>query len=195
VARHGGYAARTAFEEIGENSMKTPTDTIHHDEMASPVGRLQLVADADGLRGIWFEHERDPLVIPPHWIRVTAAHASAPITMARAQLTEYFAGKRRRFDLPLHPIGTPFQLEVWEELARIPYGVTISYADLATRIGRPRAMRAVGAANGRNPLPIIVPCHRVIGRDGSLTGFSGGVEIKRLLLDHERAAPAGDLFA
>jgi len=84
---------------------------------------------------------------------------------------------------------------VWKELARIPYGVTISYADLAHRIGRPRAMRAVGAANGRNPLPIIVPCHRVIGRDGSLTGFSGGLEIKRLLLDHEHAAPVGDLFA
>jgi methylated-DNA-[protein]-cysteine S-methyltransferase len=165
-------------------------DIIHYDEMDSPVGTLRLVADREGLREICFEQERHPKPPYPGWIRAPAA-----LRFARVQLDEYFAGKRQHFELPLHPLGTAFQLTVWQALRRIPYGVTISYGELARRIGKPQAMRAVGAANGRNPLPIVVPCHRVIGADGSLTGFGGGLPIKRLLLDLEHASPAADLFA
>ena len=115
---------------------------------------------------------------------------------ARRQLDDYFAGTRRDFDLPLSPRGTEFQRNVWRTLAAIPYGSTWSYRDLAQRIGRPAAMRAVGAANGRNPLPIVLPCHRVIGADGSLTGFGGGLPTKAFLLRLEGSLPEGsrDLF-
>ena len=109
----------------------------------------------------------------------------------RRQLEDYFAGERRDFDLPLSPHGTEFQCEVWLTLAHIPYGETWSYRDLAQRIGRPSATRAVGAANGRNPLPIVLPCHRVIGADGSLTGFGGGLPTKAFLLRLEGALPGG----
>ena len=165
-------------------------DDIYYDEMDSPVGSLRLVADRQGLREIWFEHERHPKQAHANWIRATA-----PLQPFRRQLDEYFAGQRRHFDLLLHPLGTPFQLAVWQELRRIPYGSTISYGELARRIRKPQAMRAVGAANGRNPLPIVVPCHRVIGADGSLTGFGGGLPTKRCLLALEHAMPADDLFA
>jgi methylated-DNA-[protein]-cysteine S-methyltransferase len=107
-----------------------------------------------------------------------------------AQLDEYFAGKRTTFDLPLEPRGTDFQLSVWELLRKIPYGVTTSYGELARRLGEPKASRAVGAANGANPIPIIVPCHRVVGSKGELTGFGGGIERKRWLLEHEGALMA-----
>jgi methylated-DNA-[protein]-cysteine S-methyltransferase len=121
---------------------------------------------------------------------------NATLDRARVQLEEYFSGNRKQFDLPLAPQGTPFQQEVWHTLATIPYGETISYAQLAQRIGKPTAMRAVGAANGRNPLPIVLPCHRVIGADGSLTGFGGGLPTKQFLLELEGAlARAEDLFA
>jgi methylated-DNA-[protein]-cysteine S-methyltransferase len=166
------------------------TDTIHYDEMASPVGTLRLVADSHGLREIWFERERHPKQAHPGWVR-----AAASLAFARVQLEEYFAGTRQHFELPLHPVGTPFQLEVWHELARIPYGVTISYGELARRIGKPLAVRAVGAANGRNPLPIVLPCHRVIGANGALTGFGGGLPTKRFLLTMEDRVARGDLFA
>jgi methylated-DNA-[protein]-cysteine S-methyltransferase len=164
-------------------------DTIHYDEMPSPVGRLLLVADHEGLRQIRFERERHPRAAADHWVRSRDA-----LAFARGQLEQYFAGERQRFALPLHPLGTPFQLGVWEELGRIPYGVTISYGELARRIGQPAAVRAVGAANGRNPLPIVLPCHRVIGSDGSLTGFGGGLPTKRFLLALEQRAVGGDLF-
>src|SRR3546814_636105 len=117
------------------------------------------------------------------------------LRQARQQLDEYFAGDRVTFDLPLAPRGTAFQCGVWQMLASIPYGDTISYAQLATRVGKPSATRAVGAANGRNPLPIVLPCHRVIGADGSLTGFGGGLPTKRFLLQLEGALPRDDLFA
>jgi methylated-DNA-[protein]-cysteine S-methyltransferase len=104
---------------------------------------------------------------------------------AREQLLAYFAGERRAFDLPLLPSGTPFQQQVWNALREIPFGATRSYRDIALRIGNPNGVRAVGAANGRNPLPIIVPCHRVIGSDGSMTGFGGGLPVKQFLLVHE----------
>jgi methylated-DNA-[protein]-cysteine S-methyltransferase len=110
---------------------------------------------------------------------------------ARAQLSAYFAGERTTFDLPLAPVGTPFQQRVWGELRRIPYAETVSYGELANRLGSPGASRAVGLANGRNPIAIVVPCHRVIGADGTLTGYAGGLERKRALLDLERKASAG----
>ncbi len=108
-----------------------------------------------------------------------------------AQLAEYFAGRRRDFALALDPPGTPFQRQVWEELARIPFGATISYGELARRVGRPAAARAVGAANGANPIPIVLPCHRVIGSDGSLTGYGGGLPLKKALLALEGVLEAG----
>jgi methylated-DNA-[protein]-cysteine S-methyltransferase len=117
---------------------------------------------------------RDP---DPDWI-----YNEKPFARARQQLQEYFAGKREEFDLPLHVTGTEFQVQVLDELQRIPYGETTSYGDIAKRIGRPKAVRAVGAANGRNPIPIIIPCHRVIGSSGDLTGFGGGLDTKEALL-------------
>jgi methylated-DNA-[protein]-cysteine S-methyltransferase len=113
----------------------------------------------------------------PDWI-----YSDKPFATAMGQLTEYFDGQRRHFDLPLRPDGTEFQLRVLDELQRIPYGETASYADIAERIGNPKAVRAVGAANGRNPIPIVIPCHRVIGSDGGLTGFGGGLATKETLL-------------
>ena len=110
------------------------------------------------------------------------------LVAAARQLAEYFAGRRRAFDLPLAPAGTPFQQQVWRQLLQIPFGSTCSYGALARAVGRPSASRAVGAANGRNPISIIIPCHRVIGSDGSLTGYGGGEPAKRWLLDHESPA-------
>lgn len=110
------------------------------------------------------------------------------LALAHQQLVEYFAGQRQSFDLPLAPAGTPFQQQCWQQLQRIPFGTTISYAELAQRVGNPKACRAVGAANGRNPLPIVIPCHRVIGSSGKLHGFAYGLDVKRLLIDLEIAA-------
>ena len=165
------------------------TDTLYYDTLPSPLGLLCLVADDEGLREICFPAEHRPNA-SDHWQRDPRRLAPA-----RQQLTDYFAGTRREFTVPLHPHGTAFQLAVWQELSRIPFGITISYAELARRIGKPTATRAVGAANGRNPIPIIVPCHRVIGADGSLTGYSGGLSIKRKLLALEGVAAGSDLFA
>jgi methylated-DNA-[protein]-cysteine S-methyltransferase len=112
-----------------------------------------------------------------HWI-----YSEKPFAAARRQLTEYFEGRRKTFDLNLRPNGTEFQLDVLKQLQKIPYGTTVSYRDIAERVGRPKAVRAVGAANGRNPIPIIIPCHRVIGSSGDLTGFGGGIPTKKALL-------------
>jgi len=152
-----------------------------YDYLDSPVGRLLLAAEAGGLRHIGFELGRHPVWIDDDWRRDPAALAAV-----REQLTAYFAGTLTEFDLPLAPRGSEFQLGVWAQLRRIPYGSTISYGELADRVGDPSAARAVGAANGRNPLPIVVPCHRVIGADGSLTGFGGGLKTKKYLLEHEQ---------
>lgn len=158
----------------------------------SPVGPLLVAGNDDGLQLIEFHAPRHPMPRDASWHE--GDHAV--LQRAQLQLDEYFAGKRCRFDLPLAPRGTPFQREVWWELAKIPFGGTISYAELATRVGRPTATRAVGAANGRNPLPVVLPCHRVIGADGSLTGFGGGLPTKRFLLQLEGALPCdADLFA
>jgi methylated-DNA-[protein]-cysteine S-methyltransferase len=149
----------------------------------SPVGELLLVGDDDGLRGLYLpDHKRGPSV-GPGWKRDDAALAAT-----RAQLAEYFAGERTGFDVPVAPSGTPFQLEVWEQLKRIPYGETRCYGDIAKELGRPGAARAVGAANGRNPISIVVPCHRVVGSTGTLTGYAGGVAAKERLLALERRA-------
>lgn len=144
----------------------------------SPLGPLRLESDGEALVGIAFiEGETHAMQSPRPGVLAEAAR----------QLKAYFAGARRDFDLPLRPAGTAFQRATWRTLATIPYGETISYAELARRIDRPRAVRAVGAANGRNPLPIVLPCHRVIGSDGALTGYGGGLPLKRWLLDLERA--------
>ena len=149
----------------------------------SPLGPLTLIGDDDGLRAIYFPGRSGPLD--------EAASDPRPFAQATTQLEAYFAGERRRFELALTLEGTPFQRRVWAALARIPYGHTRSYGALAAEIGRPDRVRAVGAAVGRTPVPIIVPCHRVIGADGSLTGYGGGLQRKQALLDLERDAGAG----
>ena len=143
----------------------------------TPIGKLLLAGDEAGLALVSFPEgsmRRDP---EADWI-----YSEKPFAEAREQLSDYFAGKRKTFDLPLKPTGTEFQLEVLDELQRIPYGTTTSYGEIAARIGRPKAVRAVGAANGRNPIPIIIPCHRVVGSSGELTGFGGGLPTKEALL-------------
>ena len=146
-------------------------------EIDSPVGTLLLVGGAAGIASIHFQSGRRPTPISPGW-----RQSAAPFRSAVAQLNEYFRGKRREFQIELTPTGTPFQRAVWKQLQLIPYGTSISYGELARRIGKPTAYRAVGAANGANPWPIVVPCHRVIGSDHSLTGFGGGLGAKRTLL-------------
>lgn len=149
-----------------------------------------LAADTDGLRLIQFRTSKRQLEPDSDW----REDDNDILRDAKMQLDEYFAGGRRDFDLPLSLIGTEFQKRVWLTLAKIPWGSTFSYKELATHIGKPTATRAVGAANGRNPIPIVLPCHRVIGADGSLTGFGGGLPAKRWLLQHEGALPSDDLF-
>jgi len=143
----------------------------------TPIGELLLAGEEGGLAMIGFPKgsmRRDP---ESDWI-----YNEKPLAEARRQLQEYFAGTRKTFDLPLRLTGTEFQVSVLEALQKIPYGETVSYGEIARRIGRPKAMRAVGAANGRNPIPIVVPCHRVIGSSGDLTGFGGGLDTKEALL-------------
>jgi len=158
--------------------------------IATPVGELTLIASASGLRAVRWPVES---LVGRCAARRASAPASLPslaepaaiLRVTADQLREYFAGMRTTFDLPLDPRGTPFQQAVWGVLREIPYGKTISYGEQARRLGDPRKARAVGAANGRNPIPIIVPCHRVIGADGSLTGFAAGTDAKAWLLGHE----------
>lgn len=164
--------------------------TLATTTMSSPVGTLTLVASGAGLVAVLWPDER------PDRVRLgeyAPGGQHLVLGAARDQLDDYFAGNRTRFDLPLDPRGTPFQQAVWRALGDIPFGETRSYGALAAAIGRPSAARAVGAANGRNPLSIVVPCHRVIGGSGALTGFAGGLAAKTLLLDHERRARARGL--
>lgn len=155
----------------------------------TPLCELLLLGDGRALSGLHMFGGRTALTIAPEWVRDDDAFA-----VARTQLAEYFDGSRREFDLPLALEGTPFQREVWEALREIPYGETVSYGELALRLGKPDAVRAVGLANGRNPISIVVPCHRVIGADGSLTGYGGGLERKRELLDLEAGGTQGRLL-
>ena len=148
----------------------------------SPVGPLSLVSDGQALAALAFENHSKPL----QPLAEAEPGSDAVLDEARRQLDAYFAGHIKRFDLPLAPRGTVFQQRVWMALREIPYGKTCSYGELATVVGAPKAVRAVGGANGCNPLSIIVPCHRVIGADGTLTGFGGGIDRKRFLLTHEQ---------
>ncbi len=150
-------------------------------QIESPLGRLLLTTDGTALTGLYMEPWRKAGSLQGFEQDATVP----PLAAAVRQLNEYFAGGRRDFDLPLRPQGTQFQTRVWRELTEIPYGQTWSYGQLARRIDKPSASRAVGLANGRNPISILVPCHRVIGADGSLTGYGGGLERKRWLLAHE----------
>jgi methylated-DNA-[protein]-cysteine S-methyltransferase len=163
---------------VGTNTL------LRYRQVESPIGGLLLAGTAEALRVLAFV--RDGLPVPdPAWVPDEAG-VLAPV---EAELEAYFAGRVRRFETRVAPAGTPFQQRVWAALREIPYGETISYGELARRIGSAGAVRAVGAANGANPIAIIVPCHRVIGADGSLTGFGGGLPTKRALLDLERGWP------
>jgi methylated-DNA-[protein]-cysteine S-methyltransferase len=172
---------------MGETEVVTD---LCHRWVDTSIGRLLLVASPAGLRAITFERNGRP-ADPPE--RSNPAGGGALEEAAR-QLGDYFERRRRHFDLPLDSGGTPFQRRVWEALRKIPYGEKRSYGEIAREVGRPDATRAVGAANGANPLPIVVPCHRVVGADGSLTGFGGGLEVKRFLLDLEGAIAQPLLF-
>lgn len=149
--------------------------------MPSPLGEILLVANVrgDALRGLYLEGQK---YFPEDAARWTASPRLPLFRDAIAQLGEYFAGKREHFRIPLEPAGTAFQRAVWREIARVPYGTTISYSELARRCGRPSAVRAAGAATGRNPITVIVPCHRIVGSGGALTGYAGGLVRKRVLL-------------
>jgi methylated-DNA-[protein]-cysteine S-methyltransferase len=158
-------------EEMGE---------VYYTRFESPIGPLLLAGDAKALRRVSFESSKRSSPPPADWKQNRAAFAEVI-----RQLQAYFRGELKEFDVPLAMEGTEFQLRVWNALREIPYGETVSYAQLAGRIGNPKAVRAVGLANGSNPIPIIVPCHRVIGSDGSLTGFGGGLSTKKKLLELE----------
>jgi methylated-DNA-[protein]-cysteine S-methyltransferase len=153
--------------------------------LESPLGELVITLQGDGISGLYTPNHREQIV-------ANGQENPALFSEVQRQLDAYFAGDLRIFDLPLSPNGTEFQQTVWQELLKIPYGETISYGQLATRLGDPNLSRAVGAANGQNPISIIVPCHRVIGASGKLTGYAGGLETKQWLLDHESG---GNLFS
>lgn len=162
----------------------------HFKLVSTPVGELKLVASERGLAGILWKND------DPHGSRFLPQmrdEAHPILIEAERQLREYFAGERRCFTLPLDFVGTEFQKKVWSALVAIPFGETRSYSEIARQIGHPQAVRAVGAANGRNPLSIVAPCHRVIGANGKLTGFAGGLEVKAFLLDLEMPQKAGVL--
>ena len=154
---------------------------MYYTYATSPIGQLLLAGSADALQVIGFPHGDKARRADIGWERY-----DEPFKKTARQLNEYFAGDRQEFELDLAPDGTTFQVEVLEALRGIPYGETCTYGDIAAVVGRPTAVRAVGNANGRNPLPIIIPCHRVIGSDGGLTGFGGGIEAKRYLLELEQ---------
>jgi len=157
--------------------------TRRYTQIESPLGPLLMVADDAGLREILFVNGRHQAQPESSWIE-----DQAPFAEAVLQLQAYFAGELENFNLQLAPEGTPFQLGVWQRLCDIPYGKTISYGELAGRIGNPKASRAVGLANGSNPIPIVIPCHRVVNKSGALGGYGGGLRRKQFLLDLERSA-------
>jgi len=159
---------------------RPPTDL--YTTLDSPIGELLLLGDGRTLRGLYMQDGRRPIAVGSAWERSAEAFADV-----RAQLRQYFAGERTTFDASLALEGSAFERRVWRGLQEIPYGETISYGELARRIGQPSAARAVGLANGRNPIAVIVPCHRVIGANGTLTGYGGGLERKRILLELESA--------
>jgi len=147
--------------------------TTYYDNFETPLGTMQIAANLEAVTSIYFVGSIEPV------------NANALTELAKCQLLEYFSGIRTEFDIPLQATGTKFQQQVWQALTKIEYGQTCSYTDIANRIKNPKAVRAVGAANGRNPITVVVPCHRVIGANGSLTGYAFGTERKSWLLDHE----------
>ncbi|MEP6599292.1 MAG: methylated-DNA--[protein]-cysteine S-methyltransferase [Actinomycetota bacterium] len=153
---------------------------ISYTFIESPLGDLLVTRDEGGITGLYLPTGRHPRRVDPSWQRDHTGFDDV-----RSQLDEYFAGTRQDFDLTLHPAGSTFQHRVWQALREIPYGQTTSYGKTAASIGAPGSARAVGLANAQNPIPIVVPCHRVVGADGSLTGYGGGIDAKRWLLDHE----------
>ena len=158
--------------------LKLNSDTTFFTSLVSPIGEILLTSDGTALTGLFMESHRGGWEQPaPEWRR-----SGEPFTVVGEQLAAYFAGELTTFDVPLNAHGTPFQQRVWSALLTIPYGETVSYLEIARRIGDAKAVRAVGTANGRNPISIIVPCHRVIGASGALTGYGGGIERKRALL-------------
>jgi methylated-DNA-[protein]-cysteine S-methyltransferase len=163
----------------------TTTSSTHllYTKLDGPIGELLLVGDGHSLRGLYMQEGRTAIEVRTGW-----QEAEQSFVAASTQLAEYFAGRRSFFDVPLAMSGSAFELRVWSALRKIPYGESISYGELARRIGEPGAARAVGVANARNPIAVIVPCHRVIGADGSLTGYGGGLARKRFLLDLEAGA-------
>lgn len=162
--------------------------TIYYCIHESPIGPLLLMSDGESLTGLHTPNDKYKPAIQPDWRRDESA---SPFAEVKDQLDDYFEGRRTEFSLPLKPEGTVFQRQVWEQLCGIPFGQTISYAELARRVGNPKASRAVGMANSRNPISIVVPCHRVIGADNSLTGYAGGLDRKRALLEHEAGKSRG----
>ena len=162
----------------------------YYDLYESPQGRMLLVADGEGLAGVYFDGQKYLPQVEPDWRR-DARHA--PLRQAKQELSEYFGGERKRFETALAPEGTPFQQAVWKAISAVGFGKTITYSELALHAGFPGSARAAGAATGRNPISIIVPCHRIVGSKGSLTGYAGGLDRKRALLALESGIP--DLLA
>ena len=158
----------------------------YYDIYESPQGRMLLVAADEGLSGVYFDGQKYLPRVEPEWRR-EARHA--PLRQAKRELAEYFGGERERFETALAPEGTPFQRSVWKAISTVGFGETITYRELARRAGRPESVRAAGAATGRNPISIIVPCHRIVGSSGSLTGYAGGLDRKRALLALESGIP------
>ncbi len=158
----------------------------YYDLFESPHGQMLLVADGEGLAGVYFDGQKYLPQIGSEWRR-DARHA--PLHQAKRELAEYFGGARERFETALAPKGTPFQRSVWKAISTVGFGATITYGELACRAGCPGSARAAGAATGRNPLTIIVPCHRIVGADRSLTGYAGGLDRKRALLALESGTP------
>ena len=172
------------MEEVRRNPIAEAQSIFHYKVIDSPVGPITLVASETALVSLTWGKALAKL----EFSECKNEHKHSIIKTAEIQLEEYFTGGRTTFDIPLDPKGTEFQKRVWEELSKIPYGQTITYGEQAKRLGRPKSARAVGAANGKNPIGIVIPCHRVIGASGSLTGFAGGIETKRQLLAIEGIA-------
>ena len=170
---------------MGARPFAIPRRDVCFSVLGSPIGDLLLLGDGVALTGLYLQTEKRRTDVPRGLDR-----AEEPFRLVREELERYFSGALRHFTAPFAPRGTAFQLRVWAELLAIPYGETRSYREIAAAIGRPKATRAVGQANGRNPISLIIPCHRVIGQDGGLTGYGWGVERKRWLLAHEGAFPA-----
>ncbi len=199
IGRPATRSTAKSTAKVAAQRAPAPADALLYATLQSPLGPVLLVAGSSGLKLINFQSGSAAIAVQPQWLPAGAASAQARgaathsvraetvLSQALLQLGEYFAGRRYRFELPLDADGSPFLQQVWAALREISYGETITYGELARRIGRPTATRAVGAANGRNPLPVVVPCHRVIGSDGTLTGYHGGLHLKAWLLQLERA--------